>query len=189
MTDTRARILDGAGDALVRFGLAKTTVEDIASAAGVGRATVYRWFEGGRSEVFDALVARELGKVADEIIVRIGSGDDLAAGLHEVLRWGGPAIRGHTLLQAALDTGPEELAVRLARLEHGFEDLVAPMVAERLAASAASPSPEDDAAYLVAMMMSVVANPGSWDLEDDDEVGRLVDTLMRSATGAPGSAR
>jgi AcrR family transcriptional regulator len=177
--DTRARILDGAADALVRFGLAKTTVEDVANAAGVGRATVYRWFPDGRDGVFDALVARELGSVADEILGRLTAGPDLATGLHAVLRWGGPALRSHTLLQAALDSAPDELAVRLARFEDGLDDLLVPVVAERLVAEAGEdPGRERDAQYVVTMVLSLMANPGSWDLDDDAEVAELVRTQV-----------
>lgn len=188
VVDTRARILDGAAEALVRFGLAKTTVEDIASAAGVGRATVYRWFEGGRDDVLDALVARELDALADEVLARLESGADVATGVGEVLRWGGTAIRDHTLLQAALDTGPEELAVRLARFEHGLERAVVPTVARRLA-DAGDPSASEDATYLVAMMMSVLVNPGSWDLDDDHQLAELVGLLVRSTSDTAGPTR
>ncbi|MEM9714190.1 MAG: TetR/AcrR family transcriptional regulator [Actinomycetota bacterium] len=183
--DTRERILDGAGAAVVRFGLAKTSLEDVAAAAGVSRATVYRWFPGGRDEVFDALVGRELAKVADEMIERIERADDLGGALAAVLRWGGAAIRSHELLQASLDSAPDELAVRLARFEHGPTDLVVPALAERLLTETGR-TPEAahvDATYLAMMLLSLIANPGSWDLDDDRAVARLVDTQLLGAVG------
>jgi AcrR family transcriptional regulator len=182
--DTRERILDGAGEAVVRFGLAKTSLEDVARAGGVSRATVYRWFPGGRDEVFDALVGRELAAVAEEMIQRIEEAPDLAAGLEAVLRWGGPALRAHSLLQAALDSAPDELAVRLSRFEHGLDDVVGPVVVERLAADGAPDRDHrGDARYLVSMVQSLMANPGSWDLEDEAEVHELVRTQLLGAVG------
>lgn len=182
--DTRSRILDGAGTAVVRLGLAKTTLQDVADASGVSRATVYRWFPGGRDEVFDALVGRELGAVADEIVHRLEDADGLAEGLEQVLRWGGPALRAHSLLQAALDSAPDELAMRLARFEHGLADVVVPIVVERLEAEG-DPARDHrrDAQYLVAMLESLMANPGSWDLEDADHRREVVRTQLLGAVG------
>src|SRR3546814_9749490 len=48
--DARDRLIDAAETCFTRFGVAKTTLEDIATEAGVSRATVYRYFEGGRDE-------------------------------------------------------------------------------------------------------------------------------------------
>lgn len=47
----RDRLLASAETCFERFGLEKTNVEDVASEAGVSRATVYRHFPGGRDEV------------------------------------------------------------------------------------------------------------------------------------------
>ncbi len=48
------RILDAVGECVARWGWAKTTVDDVARAAGVGRATVYREFPGGRESLLEA---------------------------------------------------------------------------------------------------------------------------------------
>src|SRR5258708_14404929 len=53
------RIVDAALRCLGRWGLAKTTVDDVAREAGVGRATLYRLFPGGREALLDAVVASE----------------------------------------------------------------------------------------------------------------------------------
>jgi len=51
--------VDAAETCFGRFGVAKTTLDDIASEAGVSRATVYRYFEGGRDEIVLEVVLRE----------------------------------------------------------------------------------------------------------------------------------
>ncbi|MGZ4680956.1 MAG: TetR/AcrR family transcriptional regulator [Acidimicrobiales bacterium] len=55
----RERLLDAAESCIDRFGLAKTTVEDIANEAKVSRATIYRYFDN-RDELVLAVVLRSL---------------------------------------------------------------------------------------------------------------------------------
>lgn len=57
--DARDRLVDAAEVCFTRFGVAKTTLEDIATEAGVSRATVYRYFGGGRDEIILGVVLRE----------------------------------------------------------------------------------------------------------------------------------
>ena len=44
-----------------RWGLAKTSLEDVATEAGLSRATLYRWFAGGRDQLITETVAWETG--------------------------------------------------------------------------------------------------------------------------------
>lgn len=53
----RARILEGAMELIGRFGLEKTTMEDIASRAGLKTASIYYYFEN-KEAVFAAVVRR-----------------------------------------------------------------------------------------------------------------------------------
>ena len=55
----RQRIVDAAEACIDRYGLAKTTVEDVAGRAEVSRATVYRYF-GNRDELLLAVLLRGL---------------------------------------------------------------------------------------------------------------------------------
>ncbi|ACY99434.1 MULTISPECIES: TetR/AcrR family transcriptional regulator [Thermomonospora] len=64
---TRERIIDAAEECFARYGIAKTTVEDIAAAAGLSRATVYRSVTGGRDELILAVMLRELTRVLDRL--------------------------------------------------------------------------------------------------------------------------
>lgn len=60
MSPLEVRVLDAAKACLERWGLAKVTIDDIAAASGVSRATLYRLFPGGKDVLFDALRVREL---------------------------------------------------------------------------------------------------------------------------------
>ena len=60
--DVRERLLQATYDCVARWGLAKTTIEDAAREAGVSRATVYRYFPGGRDELLSAVVGWEFSR-------------------------------------------------------------------------------------------------------------------------------
>jgi AcrR family transcriptional regulator len=65
--DERAeRILDAAVELLLRYGYAKTTIEDVARAAGVAKGTVYlRWRT--REQLFHAVLRRERTALLDDV--------------------------------------------------------------------------------------------------------------------------
>ena len=75
-SDLDARILDGALLCLARFGVAKTTLDDIAREAGCSRATVYRYFPN-RSAVVEATVQREIDGVSERITTSAAAADTL----------------------------------------------------------------------------------------------------------------
>jgi AcrR family transcriptional regulator len=78
----RERYLSAAEACYARFGLAKTTVEDVARAADVSRATVYREF-GNRDEILLAVVAREAGRIAAEAELHLRRFDDVGSWIVE----------------------------------------------------------------------------------------------------------
>src|ERR1700694_6273031 len=56
----RDRLLAATYRCVERFGLGKTTVEDVVKESGVSRATVYRQFPGGRDELLLETVGWEI---------------------------------------------------------------------------------------------------------------------------------
>lgn len=60
MSALEDRILDATKRCCERWGIAKVTIDDVAAAAGVSRATLYRLFPGGKDVLFEALRVREL---------------------------------------------------------------------------------------------------------------------------------
>lgn len=62
--DRRQQLLEHALTVLSRRGYAATRVEDICAAAGVSRATFYRYFEN-KDEVFDALIDLMMAEALD----------------------------------------------------------------------------------------------------------------------------
>src|SRR5688500_7267569 len=67
---------------IARWGLAKTTLEDVAREAGLSRATVYRSLPGGgKDALFAALAERELSRLE----VAVGTAVDAADGLEDAI--------------------------------------------------------------------------------------------------------
>jgi AcrR family transcriptional regulator len=74
--DPRARVLDAALRCIARFGTSKTTVDDVARQARLSRATLYRLFPGGREEIVETMLARELREYFSKLADRLDGIDE-----------------------------------------------------------------------------------------------------------------
>ncbi len=110
--------MDAALACFSRWGVAKTTLDDIAREAGCSRATVYRLFPGGKDVVLDAVAGRELGRFFDGLRAeldraasrsdgRSGTGADLEELLVAGVTFTTRALRDHAALQFLLAHEPE----------------------------------------------------------------------------------
>jgi AcrR family transcriptional regulator len=75
------RVLDAAKTCCEKWGLAKVTIDDIATEAGVSRASLYRLFPGGKEVLFEALRLQE----ATDFFTRLSAHLEGSDGLEEVL--------------------------------------------------------------------------------------------------------
>jgi len=81
LSATEIRVLDATKTCCEKWGVDKVTIDDIAAAAGVSRATLYRMFPGGKDVLFDALRVREL----EDFFIRLTAGLEGITDLEEVL--------------------------------------------------------------------------------------------------------
>jgi AcrR family transcriptional regulator len=65
-------LLDVAAVLLVRWGYRKTTIDDVAREAGVGKGTIYLHWKG-KSELFRAAIIREQQRVSAEVKQRVAA--------------------------------------------------------------------------------------------------------------------
>ena len=154
--DVEARILAGAMVCLERFGVAKTTLDDIAGEADCSRATVYRYF-ANRAAVVEASVAAEINRVTDAIIASAAGAESLEDAVTRMFVCAARVLVTHTALQRALDLEPEVVLPGLS-FEGGdrmftdaavrFAPVFARFVPEDRAASAAEWSTRVLLAYL-----------------------------------------
>lgn len=107
-TDTGARILDAAFDRVMDIGLGRTTVEDVARAAGLSRQTIYRYFPS-KEHLITALVLREEERFLDGIREAFARDPDLEAAISDGILFCLRFAREHPLLDRLLETDPETL--------------------------------------------------------------------------------
>ena len=62
---------------MARFGISKTTVEDVAREARLSRATLYRVFPGGRDEIMASMVTAEIDSYFAGVAARLDGVDDI----------------------------------------------------------------------------------------------------------------
>jgi AcrR family transcriptional regulator len=94
------RLLDAAVTLLVRWGYRKTTIDDVAREAGVGKGTIYLHWKD-KNELFRAAILREQQRCGEDIQRRIAA--DPAGGLlHRVTTHGMIAALAHPLLVAII---------------------------------------------------------------------------------------
>ena len=107
-SDTGTRILDAAFDRVMDVGLARTTVEDVARAAGLSRQTIYRYFPS-KEHLITALVLREEERFLDGIRDAFAKDPGLEAALFDGILFCLRFAREHPLLDRLLATDPETL--------------------------------------------------------------------------------
>ncbi|WP_176594126.1 TetR/AcrR family transcriptional regulator [Sphingobium sp. EM0848] len=81
---TAQKIVRGARKCFKQYGLQKTTIEDIAVAAGVSRPTVYKHFTS-KQEIVDYISLSEMAKVHDEFRTRMARHDSFAETVTEAI--------------------------------------------------------------------------------------------------------
>lgn len=72
----RERLIDAAEACFHRYGVMKTTVEDVAATAKVSRATVYRYFDG-RDAIILGVLLREAGRFLGRLSDKLAAQPDL----------------------------------------------------------------------------------------------------------------
>jgi AcrR family transcriptional regulator len=175
-TDIRERLLQSTYDCVARWGLAKTTVEDAAREAGVSRATVYRYFPGGRDELIGAVVGWEFARFFLRLYEEVSDAATLEEVMERGLVFARRAVLEHEVLQRILVTEPDMLLPRLTTEADQVHTLVAAFLRPYLARHGVAEGAELDlsADFLARMALSYIAAPGRWDLDDPEQVALLV---------------
>jgi AcrR family transcriptional regulator len=174
---TRERILVATLDCLGRLGMERTTMEDVARAAELSRATVYRAFPGGREELLEAVVTWEVARFFGRVSEAIHADElDAGAALEQGLVAARDALEHHELLQRVLREEAEQLLPSLATVMPLVVQALADWFRPRLEVVPLRPDVDPaEAADLVARMaLSYLGTPGRLDLGDPSQVRRLV---------------
>ena len=189
MDDTRQRILEATYACVARWGLAKTTIEDAAKEAKVSRATVYRTFPGGRDELIDAVVAWATLEFFRRLYERVHGAESLEEVMERGIMFAHRSIVEHEVLQRVMQTEPEKLLPALTvesnRIRRGIAEFLVPYLEQRGMAEGADLKEAAD--FLARMVLSYMASPGRWDLDDPGQVAQLVRSeLLAGVVAGPG---
>jgi len=180
MDGTRLQVLQGTYDCIVRRGMAKTTVDDIAAASGVSRASIYRLFPGGRDEVLRETVGWEMERFFLRLGAELGDAVDFAEFLERALPLARRELSEHAVLQKVLETEPDRLNALITVQQHRVIGAIAAhflplLVRDRDAGVVRDGVDLEQAAeYVARLCLSLIASPGRHDLGDPAEVRRLV---------------
>ncbi len=174
--DTRERILAAAVICVGRSGFAKTSLDAVASQAKVGRATVYRYFPGGRDELFDATIAWEVDRFFKRLAVEVEGAGGIAERLEVGLPFAHRSLAEHEVFQKVLETEPQRLLPHLSTSVPLMIDTLRLYLTPLLAVEELAPGVDIDEAadYLARMILTFIRGEGSWDLADPRQVRDLV---------------
>lgn len=175
------RLVDAMRECIGRWGVAKTTADDIARAAGVSRATLYRAFPGGKDVAFEALVRHEVHRFFAATTDRLHEAHDLEDLLVVGITGAARFLSGHDALRYVLTHEPERILPELAfhRLQRALDVAVAFATPHLRRFVRDSSSAEEHAEWIVRILLSYAMNPSpTLDLTDHASVRRFVATYL-----------
>lgn len=171
------RVLDAARREFVEYGLRRTSLDDIARAAEVGRATLFRRF-ANRDSLLTALAVREARRSIAAVDAQIAAIEDpeerVVTGFLALIR----QITGHDLLRRLLVTDPEQmlplLTVEGTVLAMGRAYIAAQVRRIRDQGASLAGDPDQVGELLARLTLSLALNPETLiPLSDDDELRRF----------------
>jgi AcrR family transcriptional regulator len=194
---TTERILDATFEQFLLVGLRRTTIDDVARRAGVGRVTIYRRV-GQKHELVEAVILREVGRVVAEVSTAIAMLPDPQQRVVEAFVIGLRAMRGHPLLRRLLETEPEDLLPYLT-LDAGASLAIGRgFIADQIRDAARGkgwrgPDPELIGEILTRLAQSLVLTPdGAIPLDDERRLRSFAHAYLAplvSAASAPRTRR
>ncbi|HEU5475234.1 MAG TPA: TetR family transcriptional regulator [Actinophytocola sp.] len=179
------QILHAAVRTFENVGIRRATVEDIARAAGLGRATVYRRFPQ-KADLIRAALLHELRRFLAELDDRIAGAADPRERLVEGFVAGVAGVREHPLLSRLLATEPQDVLPYLTIDGAPIVAVARAYIAERIAElGPAGPAAERIAEVLVRIAHSMVLTPAGVLPAADDERARsfartTIDALLNT---------
>lgn len=161
---------------VARWGVAKTTLDDIAREAGCSRATIYRTFAGGKQALVASLAIREAKRLGDRVV----AGLDHVATLEElavtVVARASRCLAGHAAFRFLLAHEPDLVLPLFAfgRFDETLREagaVAAPALTRFMGAPAAGVAAE----WLARVVVShALCRSESFDLGDEADARRFV---------------
>jgi AcrR family transcriptional regulator len=189
-TSVEARVRAALLACIARYGLAKTTLDDVAREAGCSRATVYRYFDG-KADLVRRTATAEIAAVTGRVVAAAEGAATLPDAVVAVVVDAARELRGHVALRFLLAHEPEAVLPHLA-FAPGDEiltrvgDLLAPALARWLAPADATRSGD----WLARVLRSYVLMPEpTVDLTHADTARAFLEQLVIPGIGSPRPAQ
>jgi AcrR family transcriptional regulator len=189
--EPRERVLAGTYACVARFGMGKTTVDDVAKESGVSRASIYRLFPGGKDQLLREAVGWEMNRFFARLAEQVYDAPDFATLLERGLVFAHDSLREHEVLQKVLVTEPERflplLTVEQHRVVRFITAFLLPYLEREREEGRLREGVDLEAAadYVARMVLSLIGSPGRWDLDDPAEVQLLVRAELLGGILAP----
>jgi AcrR family transcriptional regulator len=178
--EPRERVLAATYACVARFGLGKTTVEDVVKQSGVSRASIYRLFPGGKDQLLRETVGWEMNRFFARLAEAVYDAPDFASLLEDGLVFAHRSIQEHEVLRKVLETEPERLLPLITVEQHRVLDFITafllPYLEREQRAGRVRPGVDLPAAadFVARIVLSLIGSPGRWDMDDPEQVRILV---------------
>lgn len=183
VSDAERSIADALLRCVARWGIAKTTIEDIAREGGVSRATVYRHFPGGKLAILVTAWALDMSHLVELINTRVANVATLEDALVHGIHTAAVHLGDHPSLQFMRNHEPAEFEqlITFERMDImliNTGDVMGPVLERFLPRAQA----RDTAMWCARILVSYLSNPADYaDVSSLDGVRRLVEMFVLPA--------
>ena len=181
--EAERRLVDAALTCICRWGIRKTSLDDIAREAGVSRATVYRVFPGGKERLVEVVVCHEAGRIFHAMHADLDAAGTLeelvVTGITSMLR----LLTQNKVLDAVIRHEPELVLPHFAfhQLDRVL-DLAVVLCRPHLERFVPAPAVRPAAELLARVVLTFGFRPSAWvDPTDPASIRRLVGTYLLPA--------
>ncbi len=179
---SRDQALEATLTCIANGGMKGFTVEDVARQAGLSRATIYRYFPGGRDQLVGETVTWEVGRFFARLADAIADAPDFRSRVEQGLAFAHRSLRDHEAFQRAMATDQGEIRARLAGIAPIVVGVIRSYLEPLLEAETLvdGVAPIEAADHLARLIGSLIVDEGVWDLGDPAQVRELVDRWLLS---------
>ncbi|HET9541810.1 MAG TPA: TetR/AcrR family transcriptional regulator [Acidimicrobiales bacterium] len=179
---SRDQALEATLTCIANGGMKGFTVEDVARQAGLSRATIYRYFPGGRDQLVTETVTWEVGRFFVRLAEAIADAPDFRTRVEQGLAFAHRSLRDHEAFQRAMATDQGEIRARLAGIAPIVVGVIRSYLEPLLEAETLvdGVTPIEAADHLARLIGSLIVDEGVWDLGDPSQVHELVDRWLLS---------
>jgi AcrR family transcriptional regulator len=178
----RDRLLDAAAERIARYGIRKTTLDDIVRTAGCSRPTLYKYFRG-KDSILAALIERETERYYQALHEAVGSANPSTSSLEKAFIFAIRSFRDHPVVQGVLSAEPESFVRMLQQsgpdLFRVATEFAAPLIDRQIASGKfRRVDSRLVAEAMLRLTLSFVLLPGIGVDTDDDKIRALVRETM-----------